>query len=275
MIETNETYCIQWTIPTGKIVLCQELPLGRVVYSGRAQYKTIAMKDSRSLWPHDVLMLKPSVPKPDKEEMDMIRRYIIFKGYNELYLKDQIRRLELVMKDIGLSSKRYQIMGRIKDVHRIHQKLKHKDSTINRLPYLTDVVGWRVVMEDEDDVYHFFERLTALTGYTSTSSTECFEKKKLFHIAAYSIKGSVLDKYFKVRGFRRFHRKHYQTISFFTKEDNKVLLPGELQIRSRAWHNEAENGKASHDKYLKKKYGIVSSATEWKVWLKKFSRFLE
>ena len=119
------------------------------------------------------------------------------------------------LKALGITA---EISCRVKDPYSILQKLTRKSV---KLKELTDIVGFRIIVKEED---------------------ECYTTLKLIQEIYKVIPGKYRD-YIdkpKTNGYRSLH-----TVILL----GSYGLPVEIQIRTREMHNIAENGEAAHSRY--------------------------
>jgi len=135
--------------------------------------------------------------------------------------------LKILEKLLTVKKYNFQIKGRYKNLYSIHKKIQKKIK--NTILNLKDIFAFRIILE-------------------KNSIKQCFEVLNILHDEFNPIVDGFKDYISipKINGYQSLHTS-------LTKVIPNLDLPIEVQIRTRAMHNFAENGVAAHYLYAKEK----------------------
>ncbi len=181
----------------------------------------------------DSLCFRTIEPQASERVETMLRLY---KRKSNATIARVIAVLSDMLKKEGFD---FEIKGRYKSVYSIHRKLKRKSR--NDLLSLQDIFAFRIILGD-------------------ARSDDCVEVVNLLHDRFYPVAGSFKDYITipKINGYQSIH-----TILNHVLPD--LDLPIEVQIRTRAMHEIAEKGFASHWLYSRNKRSKLLTEKERKL----------
>lgn len=191
----------------------------------------------------------------EKDYLEISRELEVFGKSKNRIIAILIRKIQDVVSELGLNA---QVYGRIKTVYSIHKKLQKKN--LNNLADLYDIFAIRIILDQGGDYDSSpdLEKLYFLLGEIHNRWTPLANRFKDY----------VANP--KPNGYKSIHSIVLGLL------DKDPLQPVEVQIRTKAMHNEAEYGVAAH--WLYKNAGSnpndekVKAQSQWLKEIQNISR---
>lgn len=170
----------------------------------------------------DTLCFRITEPEKYREMAALLSRY-------RSRSRSVIRRIFSILRSLlERTGQSYELQGRYKSLYSVHRKLQMKGSYQSPL-HLSDIFAFRIILRTKGDA-------------------ECFEILNLLHDTFHPIPGKFKDYITvpKINGYQSLH-----TILNGVIDD--LDLPIEVQIRTEAMHQFAQQGVAAHWLYARSK----------------------